>query len=107
MFQRVQSSLGLKFGLAVGLYLLLFSAIVSMALFYYLRSQAIRDAADKTEIIMTQTHSLGDYVRDTLRPTMADILRRNKSQEDFIIEAMSTTHISHEVMRRFNAELPD
>lgn len=107
MLQRVQSSLGLKFGLAVGLYLLLFSAIVSMALFYYLRSQAIRDAADKTEIIMTQTHSLGDYVRDTLRPTMADILRRNKSQEDFIIEAMSTTHISHEVMRRFNAELPD
>lgn len=107
MIKRIQSSLGLKFGLAVGLYLFFFSAIVSMALFYYLRSQAIRDATDKTEIIMTQTHSLGDYVRDTLRPTMSEILSRTKSHDDFIIEAMSTTHISHEVMRRFNKELPD
>jgi signal transduction histidine kinase len=107
MFKRAQSSLGLKFGLVVGLYLFFFSAIVSIGLFYYLRSQAIRDATDKTEIIMTQTRSLGDYVRDTLRPTMAELLRRNKSQEDFIIEAMSTTHVTHEVMHRFNVELPE
>jgi len=101
------SSLGLKFGLTVGAFLLLFSTLISVSLYYYLRSQAIRDAADKTGIIMAQAESLGGYVRETLRPKMYELLSRKDSEIEFIVEAMSTTHITQAVMKKFNGELPD
>ncbi len=107
MFKQFHYSLGLKFSLAVGGLLVVFCALLSISLYQYLKSRAVQDAKDKTQIIMTQTKSIGSYVRDVLRPKMYEMLRKTKSEEEFIIEAMSTTHVTHQVMRRFNSELPD
>ncbi|HEX8949324.1 MAG TPA: DUF3365 domain-containing protein [Dissulfurispiraceae bacterium] len=103
--KRKKFSLGLKFSLAVGAILFLFCGLFSTILYYYLRAQAVKEAEDKTTIIMTYVEALGNYVNNSLRPKMFDIV--SKTGDEFIIEAMSTTHINHEVMRRFNSSLPD
>lgn len=106
MMKRPGYSLGFKFSLAMGGLLVLFCALLSFSLYEYLKSRSIQDAIDKTQIIMTHTKALGGYVRNTLRPKMYDLLRKTKSEEEFIIEAMSTTHVNHQVMRQFNRDLP-
>jgi signal transduction histidine kinase len=100
-------SLNLKFSLAVGVILLCVCAVMSIIIYYYLRGQVVREAEDKTRIIMTHVKSTGDYVRETLRPAIFDALARLNAKDEFIIEAMSTTHVSMQVMSRFNKELKE
>lgn len=102
-----RSSLGLRFSLAVGAILLLFCAVFSAGLYYYLKSQVISEAEDKTTIIITHVKALGGYVKDTLRPRMFDLLSKSSTADEFVIEAMSTTHVNLQVMRRFSGDLPD
>lgn len=107
MIKRLGYSLGFKFSLAMGGMLFVVCAVLSISLYFYLKQQAVQDAKDKTQIIMSHTKALGGYVRDTLRPKMYQLLRESKSEEEFVIEAMSTTHVTQQVMRRFNKDLPD
>jgi len=100
-------SINLKFSLAVGVILLIFCALMSVLLYYYLRSQVVKDAEEKTAIIMSHVKATGDYVRETLRPAIFDALDRLNAQDEFIIEAMSTTHVSMQVMSRFNKDQKD
>lgn len=98
-------SLGFKFSLIVGTILLLFCSCLSLILYYYLKNQAVKEAEEKTLIIMTQVKAVGDYVRETLRPTIFNTLARFDAKDKFIVEAMSTTHVSLKVMERFNKDL--
>lgn len=100
-------SLNLKFSLAVGIILLCVCAVMSITIYYYLSAQVVKEAEDKTLIIMTHVKSTGEYVRETLRPAIFDALERLDAKDEFIIEAMSTTHVSMQVMSRFNKELRD
>ncbi|MBM4141051.1 MAG: DUF3365 domain-containing protein [Nitrospira sp.] len=99
--------LSTKFALAVSLILLVFCAIFSTILYHYLKTQVIRDAEDKTLIIMNQVEAIGDYVRDTLRPAIFESLARHDIRDEFIVEAMSTTYVSRHVMERFNRVLKE
>ncbi len=99
--------LNLKFSLAVGIILLIVCAVMSITIYYYLRGQVIKEAEDKTLIIMTHVKATGEYVRDTLRPAIFDAFERLHAKDEFIIEAMSTTHVSMQVMRRFNKDMKD
>lgn len=103
--QRDGLSLNLKFSLAVGAILLCICTVMSIIIYYYLRNQAIKEAEEKTTIIMAYVKSTGDYVRETLRPAIFDALDRFNAKDEFIIEAMSTTYVSMQVMRRFNKEV--
>jgi signal transduction histidine kinase len=105
--QKNKFSLGLRFSLMVGVILMLFCAVFSLVLYQYLRNQVIKDAEDKTTIIVTHVKALGGYVRDTLRPKIFDILSSKNKEEAFMIEGMSTTHVNLQVMKRFAADLPD
>lgn len=105
--QSKRFGLNLKFSLAVGIILLVFCAIMSIILYYYLRSQVVKDAEDKTAIISAHVKATGDYVRETLRPAIFDAMERLNARDEFIIEAMSTTHVSMQVMNRFNKEQKD
>lgn len=105
--QQRRISLNLKFSLAVGIILLCMCALMSVTIYYYLKNQIIKEAEEKTQIIMTHVKSTGDYVRETLRPAIFDALRRLNAKDEFIIEAMSTTHVSMQVMSRFNREMKD
>ncbi len=100
-------SINLKFSFAVGVILLIFCALMSILLYYYLRSQVVKDAEAKTAIIMAYVKATGDYVRETLRPAIFNALERLNARDEFIIEAMSTTHVSMQVMSRFNKDEKD
>lgn len=91
----------------VGAMLLLFCALFSLVLYAYLKNQAIREAEDKTEIIITHVKALGGYVKESLRPKMFDMLASTKTDNPFVVETMSTTHVNQEVMKRFSEDLPD
>lgn len=97
--------LSTKFTLTVGFILLIFCIIFSALLYLHLKNKVIEDANEKTLIIMTQIGALGDYIKNTLRPKMFQVLPNVKGE--FIVEAMSTTHVTHEVMKRFNNDLKD
>lgn len=100
-------SLGIKFSLAVGLILFLFCSFFSVLLYYYLKNQMLNDTEEKVMIIMNQLKAVGSYVRETLRPAIFKKLQELQRQDEFVIEAMSTTHVSHQVMDRFNREFQD
>lgn len=91
----------------VGVILFLFSGLFSLILYQYLKAQVIKDAREKTVVIMTQLKALGGFVKERLRPKLFELIDQKKMDDHFIIEAMSTTHVRNEVMRRFNKELPD
>ncbi|MCX8070394.1 MAG: DUF3365 domain-containing protein [Thermodesulfovibrionales bacterium] len=97
--------LSTKFSLVVGVILLLFCTIFSVILYYYLKNQVLRDAEEKTLILMSQIKSVGSYVRETLRPAMFETLTKFGATDKIIIEAMSTTHVSLQVMARFKKEI--
>ncbi len=99
--------LSTKFTLAVVFILLIFCVIFSFLLYTNLKDRVVEDASEKTLIIMTQIGAVGSYVNEVLRPRMFEILPHLNDQDDFIVEAMSTTHVRHEVMARFNRELKD
>jgi nitrogen-specific signal transduction histidine kinase len=96
-----------KFTLAVGFILLIFCIVFSSLLYVHLKNQVIEDANEKTRIIMTNIGAVGGYVNEVLRPRMFEILPHLRHHDDFVVEAMSTTHIRHEVMARFNKDLKD
>jgi signal transduction histidine kinase len=96
----------LRFSLTIGVILLVFSALFSVLLYTYLKAQVIRNAEEKTMILMTQVEAMGGYVSDTLRPKMFEVLSKNHSVDNFIVEAMSATHINLQVIKRFNKGLP-
>ncbi|MFZ5998779.1 MAG: c-type heme family protein [Nitrospirota bacterium] len=100
-------TLGVRFGFIIGIILFLFSAFFSLILYQYLKTQVIKDAREKTVIIMTQVKALGGYVKEELRPKMFELLSKAGLEESFVAEAMSSTHVNLHVMKRFNKELPD
>lgn len=95
-----------KLGTAVVCCLLLFFVVVSTSLYLYLRSQAVQEATERSEIILNQAESVGCYVRDVLRPKMYEILNKQDKELAFVVEAMSSTHVTHAVMDRFSREHP-
>ncbi|HWR58655.1 MAG TPA: DUF3365 domain-containing protein, partial [Thermodesulfovibrionales bacterium] len=99
--------LSTKFTLAVGLILLIFCVVFSFLLYHHLKDRVIEDANEKTLIIMTQMDAVGRYVREELRPRMFEVLPKVSEEADFIVEAMSTTHVRQRVMEGFNKELKD
>ncbi len=99
--------LSTKFTLVAGLIILVFCIIFSTLLYLHLRNRVIEDANEKTLIILTQISALGDYIKNTLRPRIFEHFPTIAEDEDFLVEAMSTTHVTQEVMRRFNVNLKD
>lgn len=99
--------LSTKFTLAIGLIILVFCIIFSTLLYLHLKNRVIEDANEKTLIILTQINALGDYIKNTLRPKILEHFPSIARDEDFLVEAMSTTHVTQEVMKRFNLNLKD
>ena len=56
---------------------------------------------------MTQMDAVGRYVKEELRPKMFEVLPKVSREEDFVVEAMSTTHVRHRIMEGFNKDLKD
>ncbi|MBT9536983.1 MAG: DUF3365 domain-containing protein [Nitrospirae bacterium] len=99
--------IGTKFTLAITFIILIFCVVFSLLLYSNLKDRVIEDADEKTLIIMTQMDAVGRYVQEELRPRMFEVLPKVSKEEDFVVEAMSTTHVRQRVMEGFNKDLKD
>jgi signal transduction histidine kinase len=73
--------------------------VFGLSLNHYLRVLLETEVEDKASLVLSHVLALQTYVRETLRPTMYDIL----PQDGFVMEAMSTSYVTRKVMSDFNA----
>ncbi|MEN8244084.1 MAG: DUF3365 domain-containing protein [Thermodesulfobacteriota bacterium] len=82
--------------------LTIFAVGISMLYYFHLRKILMAEALNKSEVVLREVESIRGYVKSVLRPKMYDL----HSQDTFIIEAMSTTYISLNIMKRFGDKMP-
>ncbi|HEB68730.1 MAG TPA: DUF3365 domain-containing protein [Desulfobulbus sp.] len=91
-----------KFLIWAGLLVCSFGLLASSLYYVHLRSILIQDALDTSEVILLEVESIREYVKEVLRPTISKL----ESRDTFVIEAMSSTFVSLNIMRRFNKKMP-
>ncbi|MFW5733878.1 MAG: Tll0287-like domain-containing protein, partial [Oceanidesulfovibrio sp.] len=87
-------SLQAKFLYGLAAIILVGGLIFAGATYYTLHDLLESEVAAKGELVLAQAEAVQDYVRQTLRPAMYDVL----GDEDFLIEAMSSSYISRRIM---------
>lgn len=98
-----QTGIQSKFLLGLAAILIFFSALVSTTIYFYQKQALIDDAYQKATLIMTAMDATRGYVRQVLRPRMYDIL----DDDDFILEAMSSSYISRAIMDLVHQQIED
>ena len=93
---RTQSGIQTKFLIGLAAILVLFTAMASVALYYFARKTVEEEAYAKAELLMTAMEANRIYVQEVLRPKMYELL----DDETFVVEAMSSSFISRSVMER-------
>ena len=89
------------FGLAA--ILIFFSAFASLTIYFLQKKSLEEDAYQKSELVMTAMAANRSYVRKVLRPKMYEVL----GHDHFILESMSSSYISRNVMEHFNESVQD
>ena len=100
---RRQAGIQGKFLLGLAAILIFFSALVSVTIYFYQKESLEDGAYQRTTLIMTAMDASRQYVRETLRPKMYEIV----GDDDFILEAMSSSYISRAIMELVNDEIDD
>lgn len=100
-----QHNVGLqnRFLLGLAVILLIFSAFAAGLIYFYEKNAIEEEAFQKTEIVMAAAGAVRAYVRGTLRPRMYALL----GEDDFVLEAMSSSFVSRAIMDHFKEDLPD
>ncbi|WP_028318767.1 c-type heme family protein [Desulfobulbus elongatus] len=70
----------------------------SVGFYFHMRNVLEEEVRDKARLILTHVDSVQHYVRDVLRPAMYERLPSR-----FIIQAMSSSYISRQIMATINA----
>ncbi|MGB3222034.1 MAG: DUF3365 domain-containing protein [Desulforhopalus sp.] len=97
------TSLQTKFLLGLAAILIFFSALASITIYYFQKKSLEDEAYQKSELVMMAMAANRSYVREVLRPKMYEQL----DHDDFMLEAMSSSYVSRNVMERFNENLYD
>ena len=87
-----------KFLVGLGCIVLLLGVFFASSLYFHLSSLLDKHVREKADLVFSQVSSVQGYVRDTLRPKMYGTI----DEDEFIIEAMSSSFISRAIMDRFN-----
>jgi signal transduction histidine kinase/DNA-binding response OmpR family regulator len=95
-------SIGMKFSLAVGVFAVLFSAVVLGVSWFSTRSQVEQLTARQAELALQFDLAIRDYAAQAIRPEMA----KRIGEEEFVVEAMSTSYIARSVFERVTKEFP-
>lgn len=98
-----QAGIQAKFLFGLAAILIFFSALVSTTIYYYQKDSLEEQAYQRASLIMTAMDASRGYVREVLRPKMYETL----DEDDFILEAMSSSYISRAIMERVNEEIDD
>lgn len=91
-----------QFGIGAAAILTLFCMGAAMVEYHFMKMQVVESVHKKTEIYLAAAAATRAYVKDTLRPKMIELL----NSDEFVLEAMSTSFISREVMNRLRARFP-
>lgn len=94
--RNAQTKVQTKFLIGLAAILFLFSALASIALYYFARKTIEDEAYAKAELLMTSIEANRLYVQEVLRPKMYELL----DDETFVVEAMSSSFISRSVMEK-------
>ncbi len=101
--QRTAFGFQSRFLLGLACIFLCFCALASVLIYFHQKKTLEEETFRKTELVVAAVESIREYVGDVLRPKMYDIL----DDDNFIIEAMSTSYVSRVVMDRFKTNLPE
>jgi len=88
-----------KFLVGLGTGALLLGLIFVGILYFHLHALYVSEVSEKSNLILNNVDAVQKYVRTTLRPTMFEELPR----QQFIIQAMSSSYISRQVMEGLSA----
>ncbi len=97
-----QHNLRLRFQVGLGIILFCFCLFTTTFIYHFQKNLLAEETFRQTELVMTSLESTRSYIREVLRPRMYKELGENQ----FIIEAMSTSYITRVIMDRFKEALP-
>jgi len=92
-----------KFSVGIIIILGLFTAVLSYGLYKQLEGSLIRNVYEKSEIILAELEATRNYVADILRPRISSLI----PDDEFVLEAMSTSYVSRQIMERFQKTFPE
>jgi two-component system, NtrC family, sensor kinase len=92
-----------QYYLGVAVILLICSVGASWYQYQNLRNQALTSIYKKTEIYLATAASIRSYVKETLRPKVSELV----SEDEFILEAMSTSFVSRQIMNNIKKSFPE
>jgi two-component system NtrC family sensor kinase len=101
--RRRHASLQMRFQITLGVSFLCFCALTAYLIYAHEKTLLKQNALNKSHLVMAAVESTRSYVRDVLRPRMYEAV----SEDNFILEAMSTSYVTRAVMDRFNESLPE
>lgn len=96
-------SLQTKFSLGIILILGLFSGLLSYGLYRQLEDSLVKNVYEESQIILAELEATRKYVAEILRPRISSLV----SSDEFVLEAMSTTYVSRQIMDRFQTVFPN
>jgi len=97
-----QHNLKLQFQVGLGIILFCFCLFTTTIIYHFQKSLLEEETFRQTEVVMSSLESTRGYIREVLRPRMWEEL----GEDQFIIEAMSTSYITRVIMDRFKESLP-
>lgn len=80
-----------------------FAGLLSYGLYRQLEDTLIQNVYEESQIILAELEATRKYVAETLRPKISSILH----SDEFILEAMSTTYVSRQIMEQFSSFFPN
>lgn len=89
-----------KFLMGLGAIVLSLGVFFASSLYFHLSSLLDTQVKDKADLVFSQVSSVQSYVGEILRPKMFATL----PEDEFIIEAMSSSYISRSIMDRLNLD---
>jgi signal transduction histidine kinase len=72
-----------------------------LSFYFHMKGLLESEVADKGDLALAQVEAVQEYVRETLRPAMYDTLEGDR----FVIEAMSTSYVSRNVMENISMDV--
>ena len=96
-------SLQSKFTVGIILILGGFSGLLSYGLYRQLEDSLVDNVYEQSQIILAELEAIRTYVAETLRPKISSLV----PSDEFVLEAMSTTFVSRQIMDRFHTTFPN
>jgi len=96
-------SIGTKFAVVVGSLAVIFSGIVAYRAWSTTRHHLEELTAVQAELAIEFDLALRDYVAQTIRPEM----QRRIGQDEFVLEAMSSSYVARRVFEKIKRKFPD